>query len=148
MSKKLLTAKLSETQTEFLDVYRESNDIQLALEKSGLTKSNFNRDSVKDTPFGFQFRAAMNDTLKRYEFSKLSSINALVKIRDACLDDKDDYGMAISAIKEIAKMQNDHLAVVKRMEEHTHVNVSAVIDFSKPKELPEDETIDISYEEG
>lgn len=147
MTKKITTANLSEIQSSFLDAYAKSNDIQVSLKESGMTKGNFNRDSVKDTPFGLEFRMMMSDTLKRYEFSKLSSLNALVKIRDECLKDKDDYGLAINAIKEISKMQEDHLATVKRTEERTNIDVKAIIDFTAPKQI-EQEVIDITHKDA
>jgi hypothetical protein len=143
MSGKIATRNMTELQEKFIDVYEETNSIQTALKESGMTKANFNRDMVKDTPFGIAFRMAMDNTLKKYKYSKLSNMDALVRIRDESMDDPERHQMAISAINLMTKMMDGHLAVQKRIEEHTNIDVKAVIDFTKPKE--HEQTDDIGY---
>lgn len=144
MAGDVATRKMTELQENFLSVYEETNSIQDALNKSGMTKANFNRDMVKDTPFGIAFRMAMDNTLKKYKYSKLSNMDALVKIRDESIDDPERHNMAISAINLMTKMMDGHLAVQKRIEERTNVNVEAVVDFTKKKNN-EVETEDTQY---
>lgn len=144
MSGAVANRKLTEIQSVFLESYAESGSIQHALNESTMTKANFNRDMVKDTPFGIQFRVAMDNTLKKYEYSKLSNMDALVKIRDENLNDPEKHGMAISAINLMTKMMDGHLAVQKRIEERTNVEVKAVVDFSRrPDEIQETDYIEI-----
>lgn len=142
--KRISAGKMTPQQEQFMETFIETNDIYAAMEMSGMTKGNFNRDSIKDTAFGMAFRKAMDESLKRYDFSKLSSLNVLQKIRDESFKNG-DYAMTISAIREMAKMADDHLAVQKRIETKRVVDVTAVIDFSKPAEIPE--TIDVTYTE-
>lgn len=142
--KRIGAAKMTPQQETFMETFTETNDVYAAMEMSGMTKGNFNRDSVKDTPFGLAFRQAMNNSLKQYDFSKLSSLKVLQKIRDKSFENE-DYAMAISAVREMAKMADDHLAVQKRIETKRVVDVTAVIDFSKPAEIPE--TVDVTYTE-
>jgi len=143
MSGKLANRNLTQIQQNFLSSYEESNNIQTALNESGMTKANFNRDMVKDTPFGIQFRISMDNTLKKYKYSKLSNMDALVKIRDESVNDPERHAMAISAINLMTKMMDGHLAVQKRIEEKTTVDVKAVIDFTKPPETVETDYIEI-----
>ena len=137
--------RLTEKQEAFLEAYSQTNSVTEALYESGLTKGNFNRDVMKDSVFALAFHTMMDDSLKRYGLSKIKSLSILEKIRDEAANNPETYGVAITAIKLMASMSEGHMAVQKKLEERKIVNVNAVIDFTKPKEI-EQTTEDISYE--
>ncbi len=142
-----LVKNVSQQQKRFLKEYASSGSVSESLERSGMTRSNFNRDTLKDGAFSIKFDTLMNKSLMSYGLSKIKSLKTLEKIRDASVDDPDLYGVAIKAIKMMASMQEDHLAVVRKIEEKKIININAVIDFTKPIDQ-EMLTEDVGYEDA